>query len=58
MKKWLLEAEDLLVADHGVCFTGPGGSIGKDSGVKAVEDSFDEGMSGFEIDLCEGGVTF
>ena len=43
-----------MIADHGVGFTSAGGSVGKDSGVKPVEDSFDEGMGGFEIDLCEG----
>jgi len=58
MKKWVLESKYFLVANHGVCFAGAGGSIGKDSGVEAVEYGFDERMGGFEIDLPGEEGTF
>ena len=54
----VLEAECVLVADHGVGFASSCGSVGEDGGVVAVEDCFDEGMRGFEIDLGGSGGTF
>lgn len=54
----LLEAKGILVADHGVGLACAGGSIGEDGGIEAVENSLDEGMRGFEIDLNMVRVTF
>jgi hypothetical protein len=54
----VLEAESVLVADHGVGLAGAGGSVGKDGGVESVEYGFDEGVCCFEIDLNAGRGTF
>ena len=49
----ILESEGVLISYHGVCFSSACGSVGEHRGVEAVEDSFDEGMGGFEIYLSE-----
>ena len=58
MKEEVLEPKDLLIANHGVCFSSTRWSVSKDSGVEAIEYSFDERMCGFEIDLSEKLNTF
>lgn len=55
----VLESIGLLIAEHGVGFAGAGGPVGKNSGVEAIEDSFDEGLDSFDINLrMRGKVLF
>ena len=47
-----------MISDHGICLPSTRGSIGKNSGIVAIQDSYDERMGGFEIDLPREVVTF
>lgn len=51
MKKGLLQAVSLLVAEHRVGLACAGWTIGEDSGIFAREDCFDEWLDGLMIDL-------
>lgn len=58
VKYYLLESESLLVANHRVSLSCSGGTVGEYCGIEAIQDSSDERMGSFEIDLNATLGTF